>query len=105
MPDFDSIKAGTAASLSLQTTGPALVLWGHIFGGRAGDTVNLQIAGPHGLIHEATDTLERTQARLFRASGRRTPPEGWRPGLYIGEVILRRDGQIIDRSETQVTVE
>ncbi|SEP74283.1 Peptidase family M23 [Loktanella sp. DSM 29012] len=92
VPSYDAIKAGNAAADDLTTTSDALVLWGYMFGARAADELRLTIIGPDMKpIFENVQTLERTQAQLFRAGGRRTPPGGWQPGLHIGLVELFRD--------------
>lgn len=95
IPSFDAIKAGTADQGNLTTQSPAFVLWVYIHGGRAGDEVTLSI----GDIYSQTVILERTQAQLFRAGGRRTPPEGWPPGRYEGRVTLSRNGKVIAESQ------
>ncbi|SEN04754.1 Peptidase family M23 [Loktanella fryxellensis] len=104
VPAFDAIKAGTAAMGTLPVSGGALVVWGYAFGGQAGDLMVLQIAGPEGTVFDDTQTLDRTQAQLFRAGGRRTPPEGWPPGDYTGTITLQRDGMVIDTATTTVTL-
>ncbi|WJY23186.1 M23 family metallopeptidase [Fontisubflavum oceani] len=106
IPEFDAIKAGTADAATLTArAAPALVIWGSLFGGRAGDEVALWITAPDGsLFHSQSVTLDRTQAQLFRASGRRAPAGGWPTGLYSGEITLTRGGETIDRIETQVTL-
>ncbi|QBX99678.1 M23 family metallopeptidase [Rhodophyticola sp. CCM32] len=107
IPDYDAIKAGTADAASLSARqAPALVVWGFLFGGQAGDQVRLSITGPDGaVIHSQTTTLERTQIQLFRASGRRTPPQGWQAGPYLGDLTLERGGTLIDRIETRVMLD
>ena len=49
-------------------------------------------------------SLDRDQARLFRASGRRAGSGDWPEGTYSGEIILLREGQEIDRITTRITV-
>ncbi|MBS1301312.1 M23 family metallopeptidase [Loktanella sp. SALINAS62] len=94
VPSYDAIKAGTATATDLTTGSDALVLWGYLFGSQVGDIVKLTILGPDGRpVFETTDVLDRTQAQLFRAGGRRTPAGGWNPGLHTGRVELFRDGQ------------
>ncbi len=94
VPDFAAIKDGTATEVP-DATAPALVLWGHIYGGQAGDSVQITIDSPQGRIIDHRETLERTQAQLFRAAGRRTPAGGWPPGIYTGEVQLLRNDAIV----------
>ena len=102
IPDYADVKAGTADAARLPPDAPALVVWAYAFGGRAGDSIDLRIAGPDGAeAFSTTVILDRTQAELFRAAGRRGP---WAPGTYRGEAVLRRDGAVLDRIETTVEV-
>lgn len=91
VPDYDAIRAGLPPT-TLTRDAP-LVLWLYMFGGRQGDVVRLTITGPDGAQIFADDVvLDRTQAILFRAGGRRAPPEGWPPGDYVATGVLLRDG-------------
>jgi hypothetical protein len=102
VPDFAAIKAGPAPE-PIGTDAPALVLWAHYYGNRAGDTLSLAITGPAGEVIRDTQLLDRTQAQAFRAAGKRLsePPPA---GGYRGTAILLRDGVEIDRMETVLTV-
>ncbi|MFO6464665.1 M23 family metallopeptidase [Jannaschia sp. KMU-145] len=105
IPEFDAIRAGTADAAELPVTAPALVLWGQVFGGQAGDVVRLSITGPGGRDVFATEqVLERTQALLFRAGGRRLREARWRGGDYVGRVELDRNGTVIDAIETRIAL-
>jgi hypothetical protein len=105
VPEFDAITAGQAGRGVIAASDPALVLWAFVHSGRVGDVLRLRILDASGTeIHTQDVTLERTQAQLFRASGRRTPTGGWAPGLYRGDVALIRDGVEIDRSQSAVIV-
>ena len=105
VPDFADIQAGQADTGAVPARGEALVIWAYVHGGRAGDTLALRITDATGAqIHAQEVALDRTQAQLFRASGRRTPEGGWPPGLYRGEVVLQRDGAEVDRAGTAVLV-
>ena len=103
VPDYADIKAGTAGSDILQTSAP-IVVWGYVFGGRTGDEMQLTITGPAEDVIDQTVVLERNQAQLFRASGRRAPTGGWDAGDYAGTITLIRDGVTLDRIETTVSV-
>lgn len=105
VPTFDAIQAGTADVDSLPIDAPALVVWGYVFGAQAGDVLELAIIGPGGqeIIRHRAD-LERTQAQLFRATGRRLRAERWRGGTYRGELILWRNEIQIDRMGTIITL-
>ncbi|MDG3042094.1 M23 family metallopeptidase [Roseicyclus marinus] len=105
IPELADIAAGRADTGAIPARGEALVIWGFVHGGRAGDVVTLRIADAEGgQVHAQDVVLERTQAQLFRASGRRSPDGGWPPGIYQGEVVLLRDGTEIDRTATAVLV-
>ena len=89
IPSFDAIKAGLPPP-ELSSAAPALVLWAHVFGARAGDTVTLTITGPDRTLIDERITLDRTQARLFRAAGKRLTASAWPGGLYTGTATLSR---------------
>jgi len=99
VPDYDAIKAGLPEAV-LDRDAP-LVLWGYLFGGQAGDVLRIAAEGPRGAAFAHDVTLERTQAQLFRAFGRRAPAGGWPAGPYRGTLTLIRGGAVID--ETVVT--
>jgi hypothetical protein len=97
VPAFEAIKDGLPPVASLPTDAPALVVWAHVFGGRAGDRVEFRLSGPGGSVLDHAEPLDRTQARLFRAAGRRMPAGGWSRGDYAAEVTLWRDGAVLER--------
>ncbi|SEN35656.1 Peptidase family M23 [Pseudorhodobacter antarcticus] len=95
VPSFDAVKSGTAAAPSLPKTAPALVIWTHIFGPRAGDTLTFTLTGPKGRILQETLNIDRTQARAMRAVGKRLRAAAWPPGTYTGSATLTRANQMI----------
>jgi hypothetical protein len=103
LPDYESIKAGTASAATMAPDAGALVLWGYLFGGRAGDTILLEITGPEGQVLKQAEDLTRTQAQLFRAAGKRRAAP-WPTGRYSGTVTLMRDGAPLDSMTRTVTV-
>ena len=106
IPDYEAIKDGTAHAPRLQSDGEALVLWTFLYNGRAGDLLSFRISTTGGTVaHEAEIALDRSQAQLFRATGRRTPDGGWPIGGYVGEIELIRDGEVIDSATASVTVD
>lgn len=104
VPDFDAVTAGTAAETEIATSAGALVGWAFLHGGRAGDLLQVEIVGPAGAILTDTQRLEKTQARLFRAMGRKTPPEGWAEGDYTATFTLLRGGDVLDMQSTAITL-
>lgn len=97
VPTFDQIKQGLPAA-NLPADAPAIVLWVHLYGHRAGDRLRMTITGPLGTFSDQTQTLERTQARAFRAIGRKIADRpNWTGGQYRADVVLLRDGAEIDR--------
>lgn len=103
IPEFNAIKAGQAAQSTLSVTAPALVVFADLFGGRDGDTLTLDITGPDGLFMSEKIQLTRTQARLFRAIGRRNPAT-LTAGDYTGTATLVRGGTFIEVRAGQVTL-
>lgn len=103
VPDFDTIRAGLP-TLPLPDTAPGLVLWAFIYGSQAGDEVLFQITGPAGTLLEETSVLERPQAQLFRAMGKRLTAAAWPAGDYAGTVILQRGGKPLDQMALTVQI-
>lgn len=103
LPSFEAIKAGEATLVG-ETDLAALVTWAYAYGVQAGDQMLLRLSGPEGVLIEKQITLERTQAQLFRALGRKRPAGGWPEGTYHAEVLLLRAGQELDRLERQITL-
>ena len=104
IPTFDAIKAGAVDS---QTDARApMVLWGYLYGSQAGDVVRLAVTGPDGAPIFTDDVpLDRTQAQLFRSTGRRAPAAGWAAGDYSGVVTLLRDGRVIGEGDARMTLD
>lgn len=104
VPSYEDIQAGTADAAELSSTGEAIVIWGFFHGGRAGDVVTATITAPDGAVYHTQDIiLERSQAQLFRATGRRIR-NALPVGAYVGAVSLTRDGEVIDAETTTISV-
>jgi hypothetical protein len=104
IPAYDTIKAGTAAHTRIAPTAPALVVWMFNFGTRAGDVFSLRIDGPQGEVFGMSEALTKPRAQMFRAGGRRAPPQGWPTGRYVGTARLERDGVLLDQELTEVLI-
>lgn len=96
VPDYDSVKAGTAAANVLSADAP-IVLWAFAFGAQTGDVVSITINGPDGDLFQTDDVLTRQQALFMRAGGLNPPENGWIAGTYDGIVTHARDGVELDR--------
>ena len=105
IPKFGAIKAGEADHSPLPAGSSALVFWVYAFGSRSGDSMTLRIDGPDGVIIEQTDLLEKGQAQLFRATGKRMRGTGLPAGTYSATATLSRAGEVIDRETRQMIVE
>ncbi|MEG3660596.1 M23 family metallopeptidase [Celeribacter halophilus] len=103
VPDYDAVKAGTAAATVLTADSPALVVYGFSYGGRAGDILRLSIFGPEGEVVSQDSTLDKTQARQFRAVGKRNPGS-WPVGGYSATVQMIRDDTLIDQREERFQI-
>ena len=105
VPDYDLIKAGDAAALSLAPNDD-LVLWGYAFGGLTGDVMVTTITPPDGTtIETRSDPLDRPKAQYFRAGGRRAPDGGWPAGAYTGSVTILRNGVAYDVMRATISVQ
>jgi hypothetical protein len=103
VPEFADIKSGASSSPLVRNPG-ALVAWVYVFGGRRGDTLLIEIDGPDGVFHRARISFDRTQAQLFRASGKQRPEEGWASGPYSAFIRLIRGRAVIDEQDFSVTL-
>jgi murein DD-endopeptidase MepM/ murein hydrolase activator NlpD len=103
IPEFAELKSGWPDRPTLSNDATAIVAFAHIFGGRKRDQVRIQIQGPDGTIVDKIHVLTKSQAVLFRASGKRRRADKWAAGHYSGTVLLIRNGMVIDqRNLTQV---
>ncbi len=103
VPEYDAIKAGLP-TLALPDTAPALVLWAYLYGSRTGDEVAFRISGPQGVVLEEAVMLDKPQAQLFRAMGKRLTGAAWPVGDYAGTVTLRRGGAVLDQINVTVQI-
>lgn len=104
VPDYADVKSGDATSAEISAMAPALVIYGFGFGIRAGDVMQLSIVGPEGEVIADDIIMEKTQARSFRAIGKKRKLQPWTNGEYQGSVKLLRDDAIIRELETTVSV-
>lgn len=104
VPTFDDIRAGLPTS-PLPAISPGIVLWAYAFGTRAGDQMTFNVTGPEGQLLQEVIRLDKTQAQMFRAIGKKLTAAAWPSGIYDGTIVLKRDGEQIDQTSTQVTVQ
>lgn len=104
VPKFDDIKAGTAHSPALGADAAALVLWGHAFGARRGDVLELTITGPDGFRFNHRALFKKNQALSFRAAGKRRTAPAWADGIYQGSVVLLRQGKALAEQSISVII-
>jgi hypothetical protein len=103
IPDYPAVKAGLA-SPDLPKDAPALVVWAFLFGAQAGDAILFRLTGPDGDVLTERTVLEKTQAQVFRAVGRKLKTAEWPAGRYQGEAILQRRGVELGREQVEITV-
>ena len=104
VPEFSDIKAGLPDPTSLSPDASGLVLWGYAFGTRAGDKMQFNIVGPDGWRHDQIVEFTKPQAQVFRASGRKRPPNGWPNGNYNGTVTFSRDDTVLSSHQLSTTI-
>ncbi|MDF1671467.1 MAG: M23 family metallopeptidase [Roseovarius sp.] len=103
VPDFADIKSGAARADTTRPDQP-LVLYGHVFYAESGDILTLTTIGPQGVIFSKQILLKDPKKQLFRAYGRKAPPNGWPTGTYRGVVRLERKGTLIAWRHADITV-
>jgi hypothetical protein len=87
---------GLHRAVLLPTNAPALLIWAHIMGIRAGDALSLSLRAPDGhLVTERTFELPRNRAHHMAYTGTKIPEGGWPAGVYTGHLRLSRtvDGE------------
>lgn len=87
------------------TDAPVLAFWGDLFGGQAGDQLELRILGPDGRdIARSTGSLPKPLAALFVATTAKRPASGWSPGAYRGRLTVNRNGAVVVDAERTVVL-
>jgi len=104
VPDYDAVLAGTAARDELTIHAGAMVLFGLAFGSQAGDVIRLEAIGPNGTVFAEEVVLEKAQAQVYRAAGRRLTQPSWPPGDYLGNVSMIRDSRVISQKTVAVNL-
>ncbi|MEX0340139.1 MAG: M23 family metallopeptidase [Arenibacterium sp.] len=105
VPAYDSVKAGTASATSLTPDAPALVIFGFAYGARDGDRLRMEILGPTGPVIRREVEIDKDQAQLFRAVGKRKADASWPKGVYQGRVELWRDHTLLGEKAIKIAIE
>lgn len=103
VPDYEDVKAGTAATPTLSATDP-IVLWAFAFGAQPDDVISIAFSGPDGPLFDTEDVLNRTQALFMRAGGLNAPDGGWPSGTFEGTVTHARGGTTLDTQSLKITL-
>jgi hypothetical protein len=103
VPEYATVKAGTAQVQSLSVDSPALVVFGFAFGGQGRDIMRLELTGPQGTVASRDVALDKNKAQYFNATGRKSST-GWPAGTYVGKVQIIRDGKMIDTETYQINI-
>ena len=82
IPKFKDVKSGRAAETTLPTNAPAIVIFGFGFGVKKGDQMRLVLSGPNGVMLDKAVDVQKNQAQLFKAVGKRLTKEEWPAGQY-----------------------
>ena len=104
VPEYSDVLAGSAARDTMPVDANAIVLFGLAFGSQKDDILRLTIHGPKGAFLAQDVVLEKPQAQVFRATGRRLTSTEWPSGTYHGEVVMLRDGKAISQKTVSMTV-
>lgn len=104
LPDFDVVKRGLPTPTDRDARASALVVWAQIFGGQAGDQLQFELLGPDSTVVAQTFRLEKAQARVFRAAGKRLRAGAWPRGVYTGTVRLERGGKTVFTNQITTTL-
>lgn len=104
IPQYDAIKAGTAAETALPPDSKQLTFWSFGFGFRSNDMLKIEVTGPRD-FHETHRVLfDKSKAQAFRALVKRVPGIAWPSGTYHGRATLLRGGQTIGVDEATLEI-
>ncbi len=104
VPEFKDIKNGRAAKSTLPDDAPAVVIFGFGFGAQKGDQMRLVLSGPNGVMIDKFVDIEKNQAQLFRAVGKRLVDDTWETGRYSGLVSLVRNGRVVNTEQAAIDI-
>lgn len=104
VPGYDVVLAGNAARDTLPAQAAALVLFGHAYGSQPNDVIRFEVFGPQGTVFSEDVTLDKVQAQLYRAVGRRLTTAAWPDGIYNGVVSMIRNGKTIAQKSASLSM-
>ena len=99
----EQIEAGDMAAPAGADV-PNLVAYVRAISLRAGDVQRLVVFDPDGntLASNAIAPLARNNAQYSITTGRKRPPEGWKPGIYRATYRVERDGAPVIEETFQI---
>lgn len=103
VPSFGDVRMGTAEE-RLTRISPALVSFFYMFGGRAGDLIEMSFQGPGDFSVESTYELTKDRAQFMRAVGKKRRSAPWPGGTYTASARHMRDGAIISEGSAQFEI-
>ncbi len=104
MPALEIIQSGGGTHATLPADSAQLLLWGYLFGARAGDEVRIEISGSNSLNYSRKHIVPRNMAILSRGAAWRRAGAAWPAGTYTGRVTLLRGGQSHSQKITTVEI-
>ena len=89
----EKARSGLMTGQRMSRRAAALVLWVDMYWPKAGDEILFRITAPDGrLLLEKDMTVKKIQARRFVFVGKKRKTSLWPPGVYRGEIVLKRKG-------------
>ncbi|WP_042446936.1 M23 family metallopeptidase [Azospirillum sp. B510] len=103
-PRAEVVRDGGYGGQPLPAHTPMLGVWAELMGGRQGDRVTLEVAGPDGRrLFRNEGAVPRPLVVLFLAAEVKKPVPGpWTPGPYRVTVTLRHGDETVLREERRV---
>lgn len=102
--ELAELETGRLPEFAPARDSDALVVWGWAINLRAGDRMELRLAGPHGDVATSATELDRPKAQYFRFTGKKRPASGWPSGDYAVTVGIERDGVPLRTSRSRFAI-
>ena len=103
--ELEAVETGSVQDMAPDRRSPALVAWGWAINLRAGDKVEVALAGPEGELARNGVELERNQAQYMMFAGTRGPGSGWPAGSYRASFSVSRHGAPVVDNERVLVLE